>query len=116
MNLTNSLNPFNTGYTTTGSIPQGYYYNVPVQMQFVPDYAAIVSEIKGVEAVEKKTLASTVSAGTQIIYRYGKNPVQTQTLKGVLDSDVAEDMFMEQFGEKDESPEIVASVLILTTL
>jgi hypothetical protein len=65
------------------------------------------------EVSAQKSLSSAVNAGVQVIYRYGKGTVQTQILRGVLDTEVAEEMFLEQFGEDDETPEVVASVSVL---
>ena len=109
----NTILTTNSNWGGTQYYPAGYYTTLPQQIQSQPIQFYSYQKQEEKEVSAQKTLSSAVNAGVQVIYRYGKNPVQTQIMRGVLDTDIAEEMFLEQFSEEDEKPEVVASISVL---
>lgn len=60
-------------------------------------------------------VAGSYTQAIEIIYRFGNERVKATLIKGVSDSERAEELFLAQFGEDEDvkRPEIIAAVEVL---
>ncbi len=102
-------NSWGAYYTTQGigGTIQGISGTYPISYNF--SYGTTTTTGGPVEAIAKeKTVA------VEIIYRRGMERVQTQVIKGVMDTEDAEELFRSQLSEDDEKEvSVIAAIGVL---